>query len=128
MGGEAKNRGGRMSLMTREEMIERVEEGENPLELSIEKWKRVEAVYLNRSLDEDEFCAETCALCHGSADDCHDCPFFLTHGHPCDARQEDGSYYWQMAAEDIVGMKNRGHVRRMVEALEKIRGKTEKIE
>lgn len=53
-------------IMTREEMLKKLDDGEDPLDISIEKWERlIKWMKLNPNeyLDNSWFHAGTCALC-----------------------------------------------------------------
>lgn len=87
-------------IMNREEMLARLKKGEDPLELSIEKWEDV----VDKGLDADQGW-ENCALCEkyfpsGCSDPCKGCPIFEKTGkHFCDGTPYEK--YQITADEDI---------------------------
>lgn len=69
--------------MYREEMVMRLQNGEDPLELSIEKWESLleQAKTDANEFDGFEFSSSTCALCYiyryvKNQVDCGSCPVF----------------------------------------------------
>ena len=68
--------------MTREEMVERIESGEDPLEVSIEVWEDIKAG------KGEKHGALDCGLCVGYAHihDCKGCPLSTGSGNFCDIR------------------------------------------
>ena len=64
--------------MDREEMLARLKAGEDPLELSIEKWQDIVEG------KGDDLTIENCALCelhnHAEDDDCLECPIYQATG------------------------------------------------
>jgi hypothetical protein len=80
--------------MTAEDVTRRLAAGEDPLELSIEKWEILverwsdEDVDILKDVDKDSaISASTCALCESVLDDylvdCEKCPYFLHYGIEC---------------------------------------------
>jgi len=111
--------------MNREEMLRRLRAGEDPLDLSIEKWKDI-VVYLQKIQSAKEFDESleegmrNCALCE-TFRDCKGCPIFEETG---TSDCKNTSYYDFQAAwdkNDLVGMLSAA--KRMLELLEKIKMK-----
>lgn len=72
-----------LNKMYAKEMVERVENGEDPLELSIEKWVDIVDCFENAETDSDctglENSSSNCALCF-THPDCDNCPVYLFTG------------------------------------------------
>lgn len=62
--------------MTREEMMERIERGEDPRQVSIMKWQDIKAGQGER------YGSDNCGLCaQYEANDCKGCPISTNPGH-----------------------------------------------
>jgi len=104
-------------LMTHEEVVSRLDDGEDPFVLVLEKWKRIlELIVLNDpdALDRDYYDCESCAFCFLYDDDpeveeCENCPLFQHLGYRCYAAYKGP--WWEFS--DAV---NGADHRRMVSA------------
>ena len=87
-------------LMTGEEMRTRLHKGENAIELSVEKWRRIVQWHIKSGgmPDRELLKANSCALCEryydGAYDalgnECEYCPYMIKYGIDC--KDEDGHY------------------------------------
>ncbi len=71
--------------MKKEEMREKVEAGENPVDVSIEKYRELQCKILaDEEVTINDIQGTTCALCYAYGDnfDCSTCPLYLA-GHNC---------------------------------------------
>lgn len=66
--------------MNRAEVIARMAAGEDPRDLSIEKWEQIKAGTGEREG------SDNCALCAAYEPDCQGCPVSQNPGHGCDIR------------------------------------------
>ena len=86
-----------VTLMTRDEMVERLGNGEDALDLSIEKWERnIEWLKKGMPFDEVPYGFDTCALCYtagyrGGGFACTGCRYFAYYGEECWS-DEQGPY------------------------------------
>jgi len=83
-----------------EELMDRLHEGENSLDLSIEKWQRLVAAWQEdpEKVWREDLMANTCGLCQEHLEPpefdqppCHTCPYVTTYGKKCD----DEGMHWQ---------------------------------
>lgn len=92
--------------MNRQEMLERLNRGEHPLDVSIQKWKefviRLENTGFQNVLRND-FESVTCALCQ-SNNNCGTCVYLLHYGYTCASYVDKTAWYRFISAyeyEDV---------------------------
>lgn len=77
--------------MDRQEMLDRLANGESPLDVSIQKWKDIVSdLERGEFLDKINISQKTCALCHiyfsedsPIGEDCNNCPYRIHYGYEC---------------------------------------------
>ena len=84
--------------MNRQEMIERLSEGEKPIDVSIKKWKAVVS-QIKQGIDLDciKYHISTCALCelyYDEDNECDKCDYARYYGHRCDNIYEEKAWIW----------------------------------
>lgn len=105
--------------MTGKELAGRLSKGEDPLDLSIEKWERVvgemqDGVSYNELLGMGSFGVMTCGICIIS-DDCSECPYHQYFDQVCFSKIHDAPYGDFMESHHIDDAK------RVIEALQQIK-------
>jgi len=104
--------------MNRQEMIERLSEGEKPIDVSIEKWKDiVRQIKQGFELDHIEYHVKTCALCelyYDSENECANCDYARYYGHTCDNVYEKKAWIW---FDDSITKNDKGAARRAAQAM-----------
>lgn len=106
-------------MMNREELAGRLSKGEDPLDLTIEKWEQVVkamdgGISYNELLEIGSFGVRVCGICITS-DDCSECPYHQHFDHVCFSRINNAPYGDFMESHHIDDAK------RVVEALHEIK-------
>ena len=96
--------------MKREEMLRRLERGENPLDLSIQKWQDIvdclQKIRSVQEFDEDlEQGRDNCALCE-TFPDCKGCPVYEKTGYPYCAGTECPRFHTAWLGGDLWTMRD----------------------
>jgi len=93
--------------MNKEEMTDKLDAGESPSDISIEKYRELYCkVMLNKPINKADMQSDTCALCKTNSGCCEDCPLTLS-GHKC---TDDGSAWREI--QDL--LDNPDHMKQML--------------